>query len=300
MIARAVRRIGRIPGTVMTAINLNRPATVPTGELPPRLRIGCHFCFDAPVDTHAVVIVEPHESEARRVISERFTAPGSTSTYRDQFGNQCRRVTLPAGRSEFGFDALVANDDGFDVVGPDAGQRPPAELPDDVLVFLLPSRFCPSDELAAAALERFGSVAPGWGRAAKIAEWVHDHVTFAYGSSSPTKTAADVLADGRGVCRDFAHLLVAFARALNIPARYVVGYLPDIAVPDPGTPMDFCAWTELYVGDRWYTFDPRNHGQRRAGRTVIARGRDAADVAMTTTFGSATLVSMTVRAEPAT
>ena len=117
--------------------------------------------------------------------------------------------------------------------------------------------------------------------------------------SSPSKTAADVLADGRGVCRDFTHLAISLCRALNIPARYVVGYLPDIAVPDPGTPMDFCAWSEVYLGDRWYTIDPRNHGQHRAGRTVIARGRDAADVAMTTTFGRVDLTTMTVRAEPA-
>ena len=118
-----------------------------------------------------------------------------------------------------------------------------------------------------------------------ISEWVHDHIAFDYGLASPTFTAVDVLRDGHGVCRDFAHLAVALCRALNIPARYVFGYLPDIAVPDPGVPMDFCAWMEVWVGDRWYTFDPRNH-QHRIGRTVIGRGRDAADVAMVTTFGS--------------
>ena len=286
----------------MTAIDLTRPTTVPTGELPPRLRIGCHFCFDAPVDTHAVVIVEPHESEGRRVISERFTAPGSTPRRRTAISSatsagesRCRPVAASSASTRSSPTTTASTSSAL-TPGSD---RPPS-CPTTRWCSCCRAGYCPSDELAAAALERFGSVAPGWGRAAAIAEWVHDHVTFAYGSSSPTKTAADVLADGRGVCRDFAHLLVACARALNIPARYVVGYLPDIAVPDPGTPMDFCAWTEVYVGDRWYTFDPRNHGQRRVGRTVIARGRDAADVAMTTTFGSAALVSMTVRAEPAT
>ena len=176
--------------------------------------------------------------------------------------------------------------------------RAPAELPDDVLIFLLPSRYCPSDLLAQHAYNTFGALESGWNRVDSISGWTHDHVTFDYAASSPSKTAADVLADGRGVCRDFTHLTISLCRALNIPARYVVGYLPDIAVPDPGTPMDFCAWSEIYLGDRWYTIDPRNHGQHRAGRTVIGRGRDAADVAMTTTFGRADLTTMTVRAEP--
>ena len=132
-----------------------------------------------------------------------------------------------------------------------------------------------------------------------IAAWANQHLTFGYGSSSPTKTALDAYRDRSGVCRDFAHLMISMCRAVNVPARYVVGYLPDIAVPDPGTPMDFCAWTEVYVGDRWHTFDPRNHGQRRVGRCVIGRGRDAADVAMLTIFGPATLLGMTVQAEEA-
>jgi transglutaminase-like putative cysteine protease len=267
---------------------------------PTQLVIGCHFEFDSPADTHGVVIVEPHESELHRIIRETFDPPGSPArTYRDLFGNTCRRVTLPQGRSEMRYDAAVSTGGSADAVDPGATECPPSALPDDALVYLLPSRFCPSDELATTACELFGGVPPGWSRVEEISKWVNEHVTFGYGSSSPSKSASDVLGDGRGVCRDFAHLVIALCRALNLPARYVVGYLPDIGVPDPGTPMDFCAWAEVYLGDRWYTFDPRNHGQRRIGRTVIGRGRDAADVAMVTTFGQTTLLGMSVRAEAA-
>ena len=269
-------------------------------DLPALLAVGCHFEFSTPVDTHAVVIVEPHPTERDRVIDEQFHAPnGVSTTYHDVFGNTCRRLTLPAGHSEFTYAATVTNRAGFDDVAEHAPQRPPAELPDAALTFLIPSRYCPSDLLAQDAYDTFGGLEPGWNQVDAISEWTHDHVTFDYTASSPSKTAADVLADGRGVCRDFTHLTISLCRALNIPARYVVGYLPDIAVPDPGTPMDFCAWSEIYLGDRWYTIDPRNHGQHRVGRTVIARGRDAADVAMTTTFGRADLIAMTVRAEAA-
>ena len=150
-----------------------------------------------------------------------------------------------------------------------APERYPADLPDDALVFLLPSRYCQSDQVGTFAFQQFGAVPPGWSRVHAISQWVHDHVSFDYGAASPPTTAVDVLDDGHGVCRDFAHLAIALCRALNIPARYVFGYLPDIDVPDPGVPMDFCAWMEVYLGDRWYTFDPaqppaahRTHGDR--------------------------------------
>lgn len=280
-----------------------RPTAPPDAAdaLPERLEIGCHFEFAVPAPVHAVVIVEPHGCEAARIIEDAFAAPdGQTSTtYVDAFGNRCRRLSLGRGESGFAYRATVRNDAGFDAVAADAVEVPPAELPDEALTFLLPSRYCPSDELAANACELFGTRDRGWARVEDVAGWANGHLTFAYGSSSPTKTAADAYRDRTGVCRDFAHLMIAMCRAINIPARYVVGYLPDIAVPDPGTPMDFCAWTEIYLGDRWYTFDPRNHGQRRIGRTVIGRGRDAADVAMTTTFGPATLLEMSVTAEAA-
>jgi len=271
-------------------------------DIPSELHIGCRFVFDVPRDVHTVAIVEPHSSERERVIDERFEASAGTSstTFRDGFGNRCRRLLLPAGQATFTYDAIVTNTAGFDALEPDAVQHDPSQLPDDTLSYLLPSRYCPSDDLADTAIRLFGSTSSGWERADAIATWTHQHLAFGYGTSSPTKTAADALADRTGVCRDFAHLMITMCRALNIPARYVVGYLPDIAVPDPGSPMDFCAWTEAYLGHRWYTFDPRNHDQRRIGRTVIARGRDAADVAMTTTFGHARLRDMVVHAEAAT
>jgi transglutaminase-like putative cysteine protease len=260
--------------------------------------IGCEFAFDVPVATHAIVLVEPHESERERVLKDRFStdpdvaAPG----YTDLFGNWCRRLTMPAGRFGLTYEATVETSGEIDAIDEGAAERPPSELPDEALLYLLPSRYCQSDQIAPFAFEQFGTVPMGWGRVHAISQWVHDHIQFDYMSASSSATSMDVLASGRGVCRDFTHLAVAICRALNIPTRYVFGYLPDIGVPDPGLPMDFCAWMEVYLGDRWYTFDPRNH-QQRIGRTVIGRGRDAADVAMVTTFGSVQLVSMTVVAE---
>jgi transglutaminase-like putative cysteine protease len=263
-----------------------------------RIGIGCEFVFDLPLNAHAVVLVEPHPSEAPRVASAQFsTDPELPSTvYSDQFGNRCRRVTLPEGRVLLRFAADVAADRIVDDADETAPERNPADLPDDALVYLLPSRYCQSDQIAPFALEQFGRVPWGWGRVHEISRWVHDSVKFDYMAASPLATSTDILACRTGVCRDFAHLGISLCRALNIPARYVFGYLPDIDVPVSDSPMDFCGWMEVYLGDRWYTFDPRNH-QRRVGRVVIARGRDAADVAMVTTFGSAQLISMTVRAE---
>jgi transglutaminase-like putative cysteine protease len=262
------------------------------------ISIGCHFVFDVPTDTHAVVLVEPHVDEEPRVRDARFSVEPTVdlSSYLDRFANRCRRMTFPAGAVELRFDATVRDDGASDVVDADAPELAPGDLPDEALQYLLPSRYCQSDEVAPFAFEQFGAVAPGWTRVQAISNWVHERIGFDYGAASPMTTAVDVLRDGHGVCRDFTHLAIALCRALNVPSRYVFGYLPDIDVPDPGTPMDFCAWMEVWLGDRWYTFDPRND-QHRIGRTVIGRGRDAADVAMVTTFGGVELVSMTVIAE---
>lgn len=174
-------------------------------------------------------------------------------------------------------------------------ERAPQDLSDDALLFVLPSRYCQSDQFADFAFAQFSLLPPGWSRVQAICDWVHESVRFDYESSSPSKSATDVLASRVGVCRDFTHLAIALCRALNIPARYVFGYLPDIGVPDLGAPMDFCAWMEVFLGTGWHTFDPRNN-QRRIGRTVIGRGRDAADVAMVTSFGQVELKTMTVTA----
>jgi len=220
----------------------------------------------------------------------------TTSSYVDRFANHCRRITFPAGEVQLRYQAFVVDDGRADDIDASAPELAPADLPDEALQFLLPSRYCQSDELADFAYEQFGRLQPGWTRVQAISNWVHERLQFDYGVASPTFTAVDVLRDGHGVCRDFAHLTIALCRALNVPSRYVFGYLPDIDVPDPGTPMDFCAWLEVWLGDRWYTFDPRND-QHRIGRTVIGRGRDAADVAMVTTFGTVNLISMDVTAE---
>jgi transglutaminase-like putative cysteine protease len=262
------------------------------------ISIGCHFLFDVSTDTHAVVLVEPHVDEEARVVDPQFSIEPriATSSYLDRFANHCRRMTLPAGEVHLRYSAIVKDDGRVDDIDEQAPEHAPADLPDEALQYLLPSRYCQSDEIASFAFEQFGAIPSGWTRVQAISNWVHERIGFDYGAASPTTTAVDVLRDGHGVCRDFTHLGIALCRALNIPSRYVFGYLPDIDVPDPGSPMDFCAWMEVWLGDRWYTFDPRND-QPRIGRTVIGRGRDAADVAMVTTFGHVELVSMTVVAE---
>jgi transglutaminase-like putative cysteine protease len=263
-----------------------------------RVRVGCEFAYRAGQPTPAVFLVRPEAEADHRVLEEHWsTTPDlEFSDYRDLYGNVCRRLTLPEGGFHLNYDALVATPDEPDQVALDAEQFPASELPDDVLVYTLPSRYCLSDVLSERAWELFGNLAPGWGRVQQICDWVHDHVQFAYGTSTRVTTALDVYERGVGVCRDFTHLGITFCRALNIPARYVFGYIPDIDVPPPDSPMDFCAWFEAYLGGRWWTFDPRNN-QRRKGRVPIARGRDALDVAMVTTYGAPILEKMVVWAD---
>ena len=250
----------------------------------------------AAVPTHAVLQVEPRLDAGTLVTDEGWELPVATTAYLDGFGNRCRRATLPAGTSTLRYRAVAEVSGQLDPEDSDASEIPPERLPDDALVYTMPSRFCPSEELADAAWDLFSTIPPGWSRVQAICDWVHAEVCFGYGTSSPTKTAAQVYQDRRGVCRDFAHLAVTFCRALNIPSRYAFGYLPDIGVPLNPDPMDFCAWTEVYLSGSWWTFDPRNN-QRRVGRVLIGRGRDALDVAMVTTFGAPELKSMTVWAE---
>jgi transglutaminase-like putative cysteine protease len=265
-----------------------------------RIRVGCCFVHttEAPVPT--VWQVRPRPDGPHRVVQSTWrTEPEvATSSYVDRFGNLCDRLLLPAGPSTVRFDAVVEVPDGPDEVDVSAAQVPIESLPDDVLVYLLPSRFCLPDLLFDQAWETFGSTPPGWARVQAVADWVHDQVRFDYLATSPGITAVDVWEQRTGVCRDFAHLGVTLCRALNIPARYVFGYLPDIGVPPPDDPMDFCAWMEVWLGGRWWTFDPRNN-QHRVGRVLIGQGRDAVDVAMLTNYGAARLDSMTVWADEA-
>ncbi len=214
-------------------------------------------------------------------------------SYLDLYGNPCDRLLLPEGSFTFRYDAVAEVPVAFDPVDKDACQLPVQQIPDDALIFILPSRFCPSDLMGDQAWDLFGSVEPGWPRVQAICDFVHQNVRFDYGNASPLASAVDVLREGAGVCRDYAHLAMTFCRAFNIPCRYTFGYLPEIGVVPHDHPIDFCAWFEAYLEGRWWTFDPRNN-EPRTGRVVCGRGRDALDVPMVTTYGPAELQSMEV------
>jgi len=263
------------------------------------VRVGCEFQYDAAAGVELVFVVEPPEDTgwARRLRSERSVDPAvAVRDYLDGFGNRCWRVTAPGGRLVVRYDADYAVPDLPDPADPDAAQMPVPALPDDTLLYTLPSRFCQSDLLLDDAWRLFGDGPEGYARVQAICDWVHANVAYGYGTSGPTVSAVDTFQSGRGVCRDFAHLPVAFCRALNIPARYVFGYLPDYAVMPPDVPMDFHAWFEAFLDGRWYTFDAR-HNTPRIGRVKIAQGRDAVDVAMVTSYGNAQFQAMTVWAD---
>ena len=262
------------------------------------VRVGCEFTYEATWPTPTIIQVQPRLDAAHSLLHETWeTTPHvDFHPYTDLFGNICQRVAMPVGEFIWRYNAIAEVSGELDEAAPDARQMPIEELPDDTLVYTLPSRFCLSDVLADTAWNLFGAIQPGWARVQAINDWVHDNIRFQYGTSTSLTTSADVYEQRVGVCRDFAHLAVTFCRALNIPARYVFGYLPDIGVTPPDHPMDFCAWTEVFLDGRWWTFDPRNNA-RRIGRVLIGRGRDALDVAMVTTYGGPKLKNMTVWAE---
>lgn len=257
------------------------------------IHVGCQFEYATQNEVPAICIVRPSGSDGVRLLNETWmsTPPVPYHDYVDLFGNVCRRLTLPAGLATIYYDARVEAPFDAEATDPTAVQTAVEDLPDDVLNYTLPSRFCLSDELYDRAWGQFGATEPGWNRVQAIVQFVHDHVRFGYQYAAPTRTSSDVLSNATGVCRDFTHLGIALCRAMSIPARYVFGYIPDIDVPVSDAPMDFCAWFEAYLGGRWWTFDPRNN-QRRRGRVIIARGRDAADVPMVTTYGNATFQAM--------
>jgi transglutaminase-like putative cysteine protease len=263
-----------------------------------RVRVGCEFVHVAAVDTPTVFQVEAQDAAPISLARQEWSMEPQLRIrrYTDLYGNPCVRVLLPAGRSALRYDAVALVPDATEDADEYAPELPPEELPDEVLIYTLPSRYCLPDMLGDEAWSRFGAMLPGYPRVRAICDYVHGHLTFSYGSSGPQSTAVDVNISGFGVCRDFTHLAISFCRALNIPARYVFGYLPDMDVPPDPAPMDFAAWMEVWLGERWWTFDPRNN-RRRKGRILIGRGRDASDVAMVTTFGAPLLESMTVRAQ---
>ncbi len=209
-------------------------------------------------------------------------------SYRDAFGNLCTRLVAPAGTLRISGIGLLDDPGTPEPAFRDARETPIADLPPDTLMYMLPSRYCESDLLAPEALRLFGQLVPGWSRVQAICDFVRQYVAFGHSSTGETKTALETYNDGQGVCRDMAHLAIAFCRALSIPARYATGYLGNIGVPALAAPMDFAGCLEVFLDGAWHIFDPRNHA-RRIGRLIIARGRDAADVAISTAFGSATL-----------
>ena len=277
---------------------METPITMKEQRVTKHIRVGCEIRYEVSWPTPTVLQVQPRGDVVHHMLQETWeTTPHLfLHAFRDIYNNICQRLVMPVGEQMVRYDALVEVSGEPDEVVPDAVQMPVEDLPDDVLHYTLPSRFCLSDVLSDAAWQLFGATEPGWGRVQAICDWVHSNIRFQYGTSTPLTTAADVYERRVGVCRDFAHLAVTFCRALNIPARYVFGYLPDIDVPPPDDPMDFCAWMEVYLAGRWWTFDPRNN-MPRIGRVLIGRGRDALDVAMVTTYGSPRLQSMTVWAD---
>jgi len=252
------------------------------------IRVGCQFEYEVPEPVPSLWQVRPRPDGVHHVVDESWESPAPTSTYVDAYGNACDRLTLPAGRSVLRYDATVEVPSGSDEVDETATQATIEDLPNAAFLYLLPSRFCWPDLLASPSWDLFGALEPGWARVQAVCDWIHTNITYEVGASTAITSANDVWESRLGVCRDFTHLGITMCRALNIPARYVAGYLPDIAVPEPDLPMDFCSWFEAWLGGRWWTFDPRNN-EPRIGRVVIARGRDALDAAMVTTWGAAEL-----------
>lgn len=262
------------------------------------VRVGCEFHHESTDPTPSVWQVRPRPDGLHRLVSETWEPPAPSHAYVDGYGNLCERLTLPLGGSTLRYDARIEVPSVVDESDPTAGGTAIEDLPDEAFVYLLASRFCWPDLLADEAWELFGSTAPGWARVQAVCDWVHGSIRYEVGSSDATTTAHDVWASRAGVCRDFTHLGITLCRALNIPVRYVGGYLPDIGVEPPDLAMDFCSWFEAWLDGRWWTFDPRNN-EPRVGRVVIAYGRDALDAAMVTTWGDAGLQRMEVWADEA-
>jgi transglutaminase-like putative cysteine protease len=260
------------------------------------IRVGYDIVFELRAPTPMVVLLNLHPSRSAdlpapdRILTEPEVP---IQEYIDVFGNRCGRLVAPAGTFRFYSTADVPDTGASDPIDRSAWQHPVEELPADTLQFLMASRYCEVDRMTDTAWKLFGSSsAQGWDRVQEICDWVHAHVRFDYQLTHPSKTALDVFNEGTGVCRDFQHLAITFCRALNIPARYATGYIPDIGVPVNGA-MDFAAWFQVYLGGRWHTFDARNNTPR-IGRILMATGRDAVDVALTTSFGQAILKQFVV------
>jgi transglutaminase-like putative cysteine protease len=261
-----------------------------------RIRVGYEFIYSFPQPTPMILTVSIHYSRASDIIvPDHLTTDPlvPVSTFRDGFGNLCSRIVAPAGQIRIKSTGLVRDTGLLDVVVPYAQQLAVKDLPEETLVFLLGSRYCETDLLSPVAWQLFGQSQRGWPLVQTICDYVHNRITFDYQSARSTRTAWEAYNERSGVCRDFAHLAIAFCRCMNIPARYCTGYLGDTGTLPPYGVPDLAAWMEVYLGGEWYIFDPRNNVPR-IGRVLIARGRDAADVAIATTFGPNTLESFKI------
>ncbi|QFY44532.1 transglutaminase family protein [Candidatus Methylospira mobilis] len=262
------------------------------------IRIGFDIAYSFPQPTEMIMMLYTHPSRSsflmkpERLISEPALM---LEDFIDVYGNKCARAFCQGGTLHLKIDTVMKDDGLPDILTPDARQHGIRELPTDTLLYLLGSRYCEIEKLTEAAWDLFGQGSTGWGRVQAICDWVHNHITFAHESARCDRTAYDTFLDQRGVCRDYTHLAITFCRCMGIPARYATGYLGDIQVPLL-PPMDFSAWFEVFLGGKWHTFDARNN-QPRVGRILMARGRDAADVALTTTFGKHALEKFDIWAD---
>ncbi|MCX5512488.1 transglutaminase [Kaistia algarum] len=266
-----------------------------------RLRLGVELDYQLAADTPMITMVNVHPSVASRLeYPDLITTTPAVPIhgYYDGYGNWCCRLLAPAGRFEIRTSTVIRDNGLPDPYHPEAIQHRVEDLPYDTLVYLLGSRYCETDRLADEGWRLFGHTQPGWGRVQAVCDFVHNHIRFGYENARNTRTAAEAYAEGVGVCRDFAHLAVAFCRTLNIPTRYCTGYISDVGEPPPYAAMDLAAWIEVYLSGQWHVFDPRNN-KRRYGRIPIAYGRDAADVPITHTFGPNILSRFAVITEEA-
>ncbi len=257
---------------------------------------GYEISYDCPQPTPMILTLSVHSSRIPDLLTPdqmRIDPPIAANIYQDGFGNTCHVIHAQPGRLTVSADFLINDSGAPDDVAPDAEQHSLEKLPVETLVYLLGSRYCETDRFINIAWRKFGTVKKGWTLVQTICDYVNDRLKFGYEHASPTKTAWDAHAERRGVCRDFAHLAITLCRCMNVPARYCTGYLGDIGVPPDPSPMDFSAWFDVYLGGRWYTFDAR-HNTPRIGRILMARGRDATDVAIVTSFGPCTLANFKV------
>ena len=262
-----------------------------------KIRAGFDITYECDVPTPLILMlsVRPERRGDLRSPEVLRASPHTPiAQYVDGFGNVCSRVLAAPGRTTFSCDFAVHDSGAPDAVGLQAEQHAVEDLPDAVLVYLLGSRYCETDQLSDLAWRLFGATPPGWARVQAIVDYVHARIAFGYPHARATRTAQEAHAEQQGVCRDFAHLAVALCRCMNIPTRYCTGYLGDIGVAPVDAPMDFSAWFEVYLGGRWWTFDAR-HNRPRMGRILMGIGRDATDVAISTAFGAARLVGFEVR-----